>query len=135
MASYGLSEDYVSKCRSLAEKDISEVIEENPKIIADATANEELQYGKLAREEGIVSVLSVPVMLRNETLGIMRVHTDQPRRFSEHDIYFVQTAASMGAKALEDAINNDGDLSVDYDVFRQQLLEFEWGRWPAEINR
>jgi len=135
MASYGLSEDYVSKCRSLAEKNIAEVVEGTPRVIADATENEEIQYGELAREEGIVSVLSVPVMLRSETLGIMRVHTDQPRRFSEHDIYFVQTAASMGAKALEDAISDDGDSSVDYDVFRRQLLEFEWGRWPAEINR
>lgn len=135
MASYGLSEDYVSKCRASAEKNISEALEGNAKVIANATQDEEIQYGELAREEGIVSVLSVPVMLRNEALGILRVHTDQPRRFNEHDIYFVQTAASMGAKALEDAINDEGDASTAYDVFRQQLLEFEWGRWPAETNR
>ena len=54
MASYGLSEDYVCKCRASAEKNISEALEGNPKVIADATEKDEIQYGELADRKSVV---------------------------------------------------------------------------------
>ena len=73
----------------------------------------------------------MPVALGEEILGVMRVYTTVPRRFSEQDIDFVSTAANIGAKALEDAAN--GKFSeLDYDTFRLKLLELEWARWPGQ---
>lgn len=131
MASYGLSEKYVRKGRIQVDRSMSEALNGNPVAVIDATIDARVQYRKQAEQEGIVSIVSVPVMYEKEILGVMRVYTAQPRRFTEEDIRFICTAASLGAKALENAV--DGYIPEgDYDAFRQQLLELEWARWPGQ---
>jgi len=128
---HGISEEYIKKGRILAQKSISEVLEGTVVTVLDAYNDSRIQYPEETRQEGIVSILAVPVSLRNEVLGVLRVYMDRPRRFTEHDIYFVRTAADIGAKILEDAVKSDSN-EPDYDVFRQQLVELEWARWPGQ---
>jgi len=131
MACYGISDRYITKGRISVDKSIAEALEGKPIAIFDATRDDRIQYPQKAREEDIASILCVPVMLRDEILGVMRVYTAEPRTFTDHDVYFVSVAANIGAKALEDAVGADGCGDFDPDAFRRQLVELEWGRWPA----
>lgn len=128
---YGLSEQYVTKGLMSADKSIAEALEGRAAQIPDATRDDRIQYPDKARQEGIVSILAVPVLWDGEVLGVIRVYTAALRRFSEQDIDFVRTAGNMGAKALADAANSDGLRDTSIDIFRQQLLEMEWGHWPG----
>ena len=102
-AAYGLSDWYVRKGPVSADKSISEALEGKPVAVLEATKDERVQYREQAKKEGIVSILSVPMMLREETIGVIRVYTAEPCHFTMDDMYFVGAVANLGAIALENA--------------------------------
>lgn len=118
---YGLSERYVRKGPVSADKSISQVLEGQPVAILDATKDDRVQYQEQAKEEGIASILSVPMMLREETVGVIRVYTTEPRHFTIDDIYFVGAVAHLGAIALENAKRYDR-LREEYETFRRRTF-------------
>lgn len=93
-----------------------------------------VQYPAEAEKEGIASILAVPIYIEEEYMGVLRIYIANRRRFTVDDIYFVCTAANMGATTIENAVLDSDDPSVaDYDIFRQQLVELQWARWPGPI--
>lgn len=122
MAAYGLSDWYVRKGPVSTDKSISEALEGKPIAVVDATEDERVQYRKQAQKEGIASILSVPVSLREEIVGVIRVYTKKPYRFTTDDIFFVRAVANLGAIALENARLYES-AQKDYATFRQDILE------------
>ena len=93
-----------------------------------------VQYPAEAEKEGIASILAVPIYIEEEYMGVLRIYIANRRRFTVDDIYFVCTAANMGATTIENAVLDSDDPSVaDHDIFRQQLVELQWARWPGAI--
>ena len=127
-AAYGLSNWYVRKGPLSADKSISEALQGKPVAVLNAAEDERVQYREQAKKEGIVSVLSVPMMLREEIIGVMRVYTSEPYHFTMDDMYFVGAVANLGAIALENARLYDS-VQKDYDAFRQEMLQ-----WRAELG-
>ena len=123
-AAYGLSDWYVRKGPVSADKSIAEALEGKPVSVLDAVEDDRIQYRKQAKEEGIASMLSVPVMLREEVVGVIRVYTAEPRHFTDADTYFVGAVANLGAIALENARLYDS-VKKDYEALRLDLAE--WG--------
>lgn len=133
-AACGLSNWYISKGPIVVDESISGALMGKPTAIFDAATDERIQYQEQAKKEGIASILSVPMMLKGETLGIVRVYTAEHRRFTTDDIYFVGAAANLGAIALENALLQNS-FEQGRDTFRQQLLELEWARcWPSNAH-
>src|SRR5947209_6613014 len=52
-------------------------------------------------EERFVSMLSVPVVAREEVIGVMNVQTVEPREFHREEIDFLQTIANQVAGIIE----------------------------------
>ena len=115
---YGLSDWYIKKGPLSAEKSTSEALEGKAVAVLDATRDERIQYREEAKKEGIASILSVPMMLRGETKGVIRVYTAEPRRFTKDDMYFISAVANLGAIALENAKHYER-LEKEYDEFRR----------------
>lgn len=121
---YGLSDWYVKKGPLSADKSISEALESGrPVVISDATTDERIQYREEKKKEGVVSILSVPMMLRDEAIGVIRVYTAEPRFFTRDDIYFVSAVANLGAIALENARLYDS-IQKDFQTVTEELLEW-----------
>ena len=136
---YGLSDGYVKKGPVSADESISETLKGKPVAISDATLDERIQYREQKKKEGIVSILSIPMMLRDEAIGVIRVYTAEPRHFTRDDIYFVSAVANLGAIALENAKLHDS-ICKDYQTVTEELLEWratfgeEWiGRGPDVV--
>jgi GAF domain-containing protein len=127
-AAYGLSDWYVRKGPVSADKSIAEALEGRPVAVIDATEDERIQYRDQAKQEGIASILSVPIMLREEVVGVMRVYTAERRDFTNADIYFVGAVANLGAIALENARLYDS-TKRDYEALRRDLAE-----WRAALG-
>ena len=102
-AAYGLSEQYIKKGPLSADKSISKALEGKTVAILDATKDERIQYPDKAKQEGIASMLSVPMIREGEVIGVIRLYTSEPYNFSADDIYFVSAAANLGAIALKNA--------------------------------
>jgi len=132
-AACGLSNGYVKKGPISADKSVSEALEGKPVAVFDATKDERIQYREQAKREGIASMLSVPMMLREEIIGIIRVYTSEAFDFTMDDIYFVGAVANLGAIALENARLYESVQKI-YETFRLSILEWRAGlghEWTA----
>lgn len=133
-AAYGLSDWYIRKGPVSADKSIAEALEGKPVSVFNAIEDDRIQYRKQAKEEGIASMLSVTVMLREEVVGVIRVYTAEPRHFTDADTYFVGAVANLGAIALENARLYDS-VKKDYEALRLDLAEWRAAlgyEWMAE---
>jgi len=102
-AAYGLSDWYVRKGPLSADQCISRALEGESVAILNAAEDDRVQYREQARQEGIASMLSTPMLLREDVVGVIRVYTEEKHDFTADEIYFVQAAANLGAIALENA--------------------------------
>ena len=103
MAAHGLSDSYVRKGPLSADESMSQALEGKPVAVLNATEDARVQYREQAKQEGTASMLSAPVLLKEEIVGVIRVYTAIPHEFTSDEIYFVQAAANLGAIALENA--------------------------------
>ena len=122
-AAYGLSDQYVKKGPVSADKSISETLEGIPVSVLDVTTDERIQYREQAKNEGLASMLSVPMTLRDDIIGVVRVYTAEPCQFTDDDIHFVGAVANLGAIALENARLYDS-LKRDYDALKHYYFPF-----------
>jgi GAF domain-containing protein len=104
-AVYGLSSGYLSKgpvdiVHSIID---SEALKGVPVFIEDVGTDPRFQYQEAARQEGIVSVLSVPLEVHGKAIGVMRVYTNERTIFNEDDVQFLSVLASLAGLAIENA--------------------------------
>jgi GAF domain-containing protein len=99
-ASYGLSNEYLSKGPLSAMKSISDSLEDGPVAIFDVTEDPRIQYPEAAKKEGIASILSVPIISAGNVIGAVRVYTGQPWEFTLDDVNFVQALAQIAGMAI-----------------------------------
>jgi GAF domain-containing protein len=100
-ASFGLSEGYLNKGPVSAFRSIAQTLEDGPVAIYDVTDDPRLQYPEEARQEGIASILSVPVLAGGHIIGALRVYTAEPWEFTMDDVNFVQAMAGMAGMAID----------------------------------
>ena len=100
-ASFGLSEGYLNKGPVSAFRSIAQTLEDGPVAIYDVTDDPRLQYPDEARQEGIASILSVPVLAGGHIFGALRVYTAEPWEFTMDDVNFVQAMAGMAGMAID----------------------------------
>ncbi len=101
-ASFGLSEQYISKGPLSAARSIAQsLVEGGPVAIYDVTDDPRIQYPEEAQKEGIVSILSVPIVAGGQPIGALRVYTAEPWEFALDDVNFAQAMASMAGMAIE----------------------------------
>jgi GAF domain-containing protein len=104
-AVYGLSSEYLAKGPVLVTDSPidSEALRGSPVFVTDAGIDPRFQYKEAARQEGLVSILCVPLEVHGKAIGIMRVYTDKPTDFHQDDIQFLSVLASLAALAIENA--------------------------------
>ncbi|MCK5512478.1 MAG: GAF domain-containing protein [Thermodesulfovibrionia bacterium] len=102
-AAYGLSKKYLNRGPVDTEENIREALNEKPVAIYDVTTDSRVIYQKEAAEEGIKSMLTLPVIARGKILGILRLLTDKPKYFSQQEIDFAASLAEQCGTAIENA--------------------------------
>jgi len=103
-AAWGLSDSYINKGPLSADSSIAEAcIKAHPVLVLKASEDERVRYRKEAKQEGIASILSVPLTVKGEVVGILRVYTSDPRTFSEEEVSFLGAIADLAAIALQNA--------------------------------
>jgi GAF domain-containing protein len=100
-ASYGLSQEYLDKGPVSALKSIASSLEEGPVAVFDVTEDPRIQYPEAAQKEGIASILSVPIIMKNHVVGALRVYTAEPWEFTIEDVNYVQALAQIVGMAIE----------------------------------
>jgi signal transduction protein with GAF and PtsI domain len=104
-ATFGLSSGYIRKGPVLVGKSglDRKALKGKSYWIMDAQTDKNFQYGDRAKDEGIRSVLVVPLGIGKKIIGVLRVYTDKIHKFSDQDIQFLEAAASLSTLAIENA--------------------------------
>ena len=123
-AVHGLSSSYLAKGPVDVEHSPidSEALCGKTVIIPDVSVDSRFQYKEAAKREGIVSVLCVPLEVRGEAIGVLRVYTDEPCTFHEDDIQFLSVLGSLAGLAIANA-NLYASLKSSYDG----VMDVLWG--------
>lgn len=148
VASYGLSEEYLRRGHVENEKNVEAALSGSPVSIYNVTADDRISYKKYMQEEGIESLLSVPIKAGRDVIGVLRILSDVPRCFSNSEINFAVTAAEVGGVAIRNAKTyqqitllfnqieeNERFLGNILDCIRPQLLVVDKEKHLVLVNR
>lgn len=92
------------KSVSLQDSAIGTAIRWNKMIeVNDLRRTEEHHFIRFIRQEGLVSLLSCPMSFENEVIGVLNLYTDKPHRFNNEEKRLMETLASLGAAAVQNA--------------------------------
>ena len=79
VASVGVSEQYLHKGPVDMDKSVTEALSGRPVAIFDAANDPRMQYPQQAKEEGIATLVAVPMVSQGTVIGVMRLLTPEPR--------------------------------------------------------
>jgi signal transduction histidine kinase len=104
-ASHGAGPDYLNKPRlSVADSLIGIVVRRKKAVqVENVQVSHRYQNVDVARHEGLVSVLSVPLLYGEAAIGVLNVYTAQPHQFSNEEIRILSALAELSAVAIEKA--------------------------------
>lgn len=71
--------------------------------VYDLQRTEEYHFQPVIRNEQLVSMLACPILYEDETIGVLTAYTDQPHRFYNEERRILETLASLGAIAIQNA--------------------------------
>jgi two-component system NtrC family sensor kinase len=130
-AASGVSETYLSRGSITREDSIFSVLKGEPVTIYDAENDPRVDYHQEIREEGVKSILAVPIKNNNEIIGVLRLLTDSPHSFSASEINFTVTMAEEGGNAIEKArtyrkITLLFNQIEEHERFLQTILDSLW---------
>jgi signal transduction protein with GAF and PtsI domain len=123
VACYGLSERYMNKGPVTSDKSISEAMLGKAVSIYDVGRDQRATYPKEAAEEGIKSILSVPIALKGNIIGVLRIYTSEHRDFTDDEITFISSLAEQAALAMENA-RMFQKLKGEYEELMGDLYRF-----------
>ncbi len=104
-ASHGAGPDYLGRGSLRIEESLVGVVirRRKPLQIEDVRSSRLYQSTEVARREGLVSLLSVPLIQGEEARGALNVYTGQLHNFSNEEIQTLGALAELCAMALERA--------------------------------
>lgn len=102
-ATQSLSATYRDKPPIRVGRSISGKVVQSKKVLQteDVTTDPAYGYPAIAKQEGLRSLLSVPMMIADEVIGVLNCYTAEPRHFSPPEIQLVQTITNHAAIAIE----------------------------------
>ena len=103
VASHGLSQGFLNKGPVSAEKSINQAMKGETVIIDDIENDERIQYRDEVIKEGIVSMLVVPIKVKDDVIGIMRLCSGVKREYPEDIILLVNALSQTGGLAIQNA--------------------------------
>ena len=104
-ANFGAGMAYTSKPRlSVAESLLGIVVRrQKPVQVEDVRESSQYQYREVARAEGLVSLLSVPLVFSGRSIGTLSVYSGQCHSFSNEEIRALTLLADLSGVAIEKA--------------------------------
>ena len=133
-ASYGAGDAYIKKPRLGVEESLIGVVvrRKKPLQVANVQADTRYQNVELARREGLVSLLSVPLIFSGQTIGALSVYTARPYNFSNEEIKILGALADLSAIAIEKARLYERIVDVEEQLRQNEKLS-ALGLLAAEV--
>lgn len=103
VAQYGLSDIYLHANPLKTQKIVAALKIEGHLVFEDALSDPRLEHHEAKKAEGIVSILTVAVVVDNRCIGVLSLYTGEKRQFTQEEIIFLKALAGNGGMALKKA--------------------------------
>jgi signal transduction protein with GAF and PtsI domain len=117
-ATQAMSEEYLKERTLRVGEGIVGLVakEKKPIVISDVLKDQRYKEKTLAKKENLVSMLSVPMMVKNRVIGVINCYTTALYNFSESDTDLVTAVANQAAVAIENT-----ELMVKTRIVQEEL--------------
>ncbi|HXP62268.1 MAG TPA: GAF domain-containing protein [Dongiaceae bacterium] len=104
-ASYAAGPAYLNKPRLPTEDSLLGIVvrRKKPIHIENVQVSSRYQHGEVARLEGLVALLSVPLLFEGQAIGTLSVYTGQAYNFSNDEVRIISALAELSAIAIHKA--------------------------------
>jgi signal transduction histidine kinase len=133
-ASYGAGDAYIKKPRLNVEESLLGVVarRKKPMQVANVQISNRYQNVEVARQQGLVSLLSVPLLFSGQSIGTLNVYTGRPYNFSNEEIRILSALAELSAIAIEKARLYERIVDVEEQLRQNEKLS-ALGLLAAEV--
>jgi len=103
---YGLNNSFfkVKKSLKVGESIAGRVVKEGkPYAINDLQKDRHYKYPHLAKQKGLRSLLTVPLIQKNRTIGVLSIYNKKPCEYTNDDVRLLSMLAGQAAIAIENA--------------------------------
>ncbi len=117
-ATQTMSEEYLKeRSLKLGEGVVGYVAQQKkPLVIPNVLEEPRYKEKELARKEGLVSMLSVPLAVKDKVIGVINCYTSHPHEFTETERAVLTTVANQAAICIENT-----ELMVKTKVIQEEL--------------
>ena len=133
-ASYGAGEAYLKKPRLSVEESVLGVVvrRKKPMQVENVQTSSRYQNVEVARREGLISLLSVPLLFAGQAIGTLSVYTGRPYNFSNEEIRILSALAELSGIAIEKARLYERIVDVEEQLRQNEKLS-ALGLLAAEV--
>ena len=133
-ASFGAGRAYLKKPRlAIAESLLGMVVRrKKPTQVEDVQTSARYAHADVARREGLVSLLSVPLLFGGEAIGALSVYTGARHVFSNEEVRILSALAELSAIAIEKARLYERIVDVEEQLRENEQLS-ALGLLAAEV--
>ncbi len=124
-ATQALSKEYLSKPNLKVGQSISglAVKEKRPITVLDVTKERLYMYPDIAKKEGLKSLLSVPMMLKDKVIGVVNSYMSKEHNFTDEEIKLLQIVAHQAAIAIENTKLLNKTLAMEQALDTRKSVE------------
>jgi signal transduction histidine kinase len=133
-ASYGAGTAYLKKPRLSVEESVLGVVarRKKPLQLENVQTSSRYQNVEVARREGLVSLLSVPLVFAGQAIGTLSVYTGLTYNFSNEEIRILSALAELSGIAIEKARLYERIVDVEEQLRQNEKLS-ALGLLAAEV--
>lgn len=117
-ATQAMSSEYLKERTIKKGEGIVGLVAKKKKPIVILNVLQDVRYKEkmLAKKEKLISMLSVPMMVKNKVIGVINCYTTQKYNFGKSDVDLLSTVANQAAVAIENT-----ELLVKTKVVQEEL--------------
>jgi signal transduction protein with GAF and PtsI domain len=99
------------------------VLERKPLVIRNVTEEKGYSYRELARQEGLCSLVAVPMMIKEKVIGVFSLYTSTEHPFPPEEIQLISTIANQAAVAIENTKLMSETMAMQEALETRKLVE------------
>jgi GAF domain-containing protein len=124
-ATQSISEAYNTKPNIKLGEGIAGIAASNNKPITVLDVREDNRYlnRDIARKEGLVSLVSVPLAIKGRVIGVLNCYTSRKHKFSKHELGLLSALANQSALAIENAELDLRARSAEEALITRKVVE------------
>jgi signal transduction histidine kinase len=133
-ASFGAGDAYVNRPRVSVEEGLLGIVirRKKPLQVENVQGSSRYQSVEVARREGLVALLSVPLLYGGQAIGTLSVYTGLPYSFSNEEIHILSALAELSAIAIQKARLYERVVDVEEQLRQNEKLS-ALGLLAAEV--